>query len=275
MKLENPLSWYFAEIERLPEPTKEGLEALWKKAKKGSRAAKKKLAEFNLKLVLPVARRYLRRNIALLDLIEEGNIGLMKAIEKFDPKKKVKFSTYAMYWIDQRIRKAVKEHSRTIRIPPHTWDSLRKWIKNWEQLRSNLGRSPTLTEMTQKLRISPKQGMDLMNTIEISHGLSSLDTPIDENGELFMKDVISDKTSQTPDVLIGALRFKDDLGQALNKMNPRNSKILKLRYGLGGTKKLTLDEVGKKMKISRERVRQIEKRALYQLKWIAHKMKLT
>ena len=275
MELGNPLSQYFAEIERLPEPTKEYLEALWKKAKKGNGAAKKKLAEFNLKLVLPVARKYIRRNIALLDLIEEGNIGLMKAIEKFNPKKNVKFSTYAMYWIDQHVRRAVEEHSKTIRIPPHTWDSLRKWVKNWEQLHSNLGRSPTLSEMTQKLRISPKQGMDLMSTIEISHGLSSLDTPIDEDGELFVKDVISDKTSQTPEVLIGTLRFKDELIQALNKMNPRDSKILKLRYGLAGSKKLTLDEVGKKMKISRERVRQIQKRALYQLKWIAHKMKLT
>lgn len=273
MKLSPIAEEYFKELEKLPLISKETFDKLWKLSKKGDKKAKQKLIESHLRYVLPVAKKYYRPGVDLLDLIEEGNLGLMHAIEKYNPKKKSLFSTYANYWIKQYIKRSVEEHSKTIRIPTHTWENLRKWIKNWETLHSQLGRYPTISEMAQKLHLSVKQIKNIVDTVELFQGISSLETPIDENGELLIKDIITDKNSKTPEAIITTLKLHDELDKALSKLGNRERKILQLRYGLK-EKKRTLEEIGKLLKLSRERVRQLEKRGLYQLKWIAHKMKL-
>jgi len=265
---------YFKELSKLPDIPKNKIKTLWRKAKSGDEKAKQILIEHNLKIVLPVAKKYQRPGVDIMDLVEEGNIGLLQAIEKYNPRKKVSFSTYAKYWIEQYIRRAIELHSKTIRIPPHIWGSLRKWIKTWEQLQSKLGRYPTIGEMAEKMQMTMRQVKNIVDAIELTHGMGSLETPIDEDEDLFVKDVISDKDSKTPESLITTLRLHDELEQALSKLNPRERKILEMRYGLQTEERLTLEEIGKKLNLSRERVRQIEKRALYQLKWIARKMKL-
>ncbi|MFN3967081.1 MAG: RNA polymerase sigma factor RpoD/SigA [Endomicrobiia bacterium] len=265
---------YFKEVSKFQYLSKDKINTLWKKAKKGDKKAKEILIENNLRIVLPIAKKYQRPTIDLMDLIEEGNIGLLQAIKKYNPRKKVSFSTYAKYWIEQYIRRAVELHSKTIRIPPHIWGNLRKWIKTWEQLHSKLGRYPTIGEMAKKMQMSMRQVKNIVDTIELSQGMGSLETPIDEDEELFVKDVITDKESKTPESLIATLRLHDELEQALSKLNKREREILEMRYGLQDKNRHTLEEIGKKLKLSRERVRQLEKRALFQLKWIAHKMKL-
>ncbi|MDI6642098.1 MAG: sigma-70 family RNA polymerase sigma factor [Elusimicrobiota bacterium] len=321
---------YFKELANIPLLQKKSFEKLWKLSKKGDKKAKLNLIESNLRLVLPIARKYHKPGIELLDLIEEGNLGLIHALEKYNPKKKVQFSTYANYWIEQYVRRAVEEHSKTIRIPTHIWEDLRKWLKNWEMFHAQLGRYPTITEMAQKLNLSVRQIKNIIDTIELVQGVGSLDTPIDKDGELFMKDIITDKDSKTPEMLIATLRLHDELDQALSKLNDRERKIIQLRYGLINKeitkilkvakpqltkiliklekemhirrrkkiankiiliekmlkkiKKLdkgfTLEEIAlifkiwNNQKLSRERVRQLEKRGLYQLRWIAYKMKV-
>ncbi|OGS21824.1 MAG: hypothetical protein A3J83_08320 [Elusimicrobia bacterium RIFOXYA2_FULL_40_6] len=247
---------------------------LWEKARKGNKKAEIALIENNLRLVFPIAKKYQKYGIELSDLIEEGNLGLIHAIKKFNPRRNTKFSTYAVYWIKQFIRKAVEENSKDIRIPTYIWENLRKWIKNWESLHAQLGRYPTVTEMTHKLNLSSKQVKNIIETIEMFQSIKSLETPIDEDGELFVKDIITDKSLKTPDSVITSFKLHDDMLKALNKLNVRERSILNMRYGLMDRQRFTLEEIGKKLKISKERVRQLEKRALYQLKWLAHKMNI-
>jgi len=266
---------YFKEVGDLSAKVQKfSTKELWEKARKGNRNAEKELIENNLRLVFPIAKKYQRYGIELSDLIEEGNIGLIHAIKKFNPRRNTKFSTYAVYWIKQFIRRAVEENSKDIRIPTYIWENLRKWIKNWESLHSKFGRYPTISEMTQKLNLSTKQVRNLIETVEMFQSIKSLEAPIDEDGELFVKDVITDKSLKTPDSIITSFKLHDDMLKALNKLNNRERAILNMRYGLMDRQRFTLEEIGKKLKISKERVRQLEKRALYQLKWLAQKMHL-
>lgn len=273
MKASITAEQYFKELENIELLPKKSFEKLWKLAKKGNKKAKQRIIECHLRYVLPIAKKYFRPGMDLLDLIEEGNIGLIHALKKFSPRKKVKFSTYANYWIEQSIRRAVEEYSKTIRIPTHVWENLRKWIKNWEALHTQLGRYPTISEMAEKMNLSARQIKNIVDAVELTQGIGSLDTPIDEDGEIMIKDIISDKSSKTPEALITALRLHDELEQALSQLNSRERKIIQIRYCMNEKKK-TLEEIGKMLKLSRERVRQLEKRGLYKLKWIAHKMKL-
>jgi RNA polymerase primary sigma factor len=266
---------YVHGIQNFPVLTEKDVIALCRKAKKGDKLAKQHLIESNLKIVLPIARKYYRSGVDVFDLIEEGNLGLIRAIEKYDPRKKVRLSTYATYWIEQYIKRSIEEQSKTIRIPPHIWESLRKWLKKWEELHGELGRNPTLTEMTHKLHLSVKQIKNIIEAIELYQGIGSLETPIDEEGELYIKDIVSDKMSRTPESLISTLRLHDELGSALNKIRKRERGIIELRFGLNRQKRHTLKEIGQKLRLSRERVRQLEKRALEKLHWITRRSKLT
>jgi RNA polymerase primary sigma factor len=265
---------YVHRIESLPKLGEKEIHKLWKKIKKGNKLVKKRLIEANLKLVLPIAKKYYRPGIDIFDLIEEGNLGLIRAVEKYNLRKKVRFSTYATYWIEQYIRRSIEQHSKTIRIPPHMWDYLRKWLKKWEELHGQLGRYPTLSEMSNKLNFSVKQLKNIVDTVEIYQGMSSLDTPIDEEGESSIKDVIPDLSSQTPEAIISALRLSDEIKTVLSKLHKRERKIIELRFGLNKNRRHTLEEIGKKLHVSRERVRQLEKRAFEQLRWIVRQMKL-
>lgn len=265
---------YIRGIQNFPILTEKDIVTLCRKAKKGDKQAKQHLIESNLKIVLPIARKYYRPGIDVFDLIEEGNLGLIRAIEKYEPKKKVRLPTYATYWIEQYIKRAIEEQSKTIRIPPHIWESLRKWLKKWEELHGEFGRNPTLTEMTHKLHLSVKQIKNIIEAIELYQGIGSLEAPIDEEGELYIKDVVSDKSSRSPETLISTLRLHDELDSALNKIGKREQNIIKLRFGISQQKRHTLKEIGQKLKLSRERVRQLEKRALEKLHWITRRMKL-
>ncbi|OGS22066.1 MAG: hypothetical protein A2252_02595 [Elusimicrobia bacterium RIFOXYA2_FULL_39_19] len=277
MKTSDTNNQYLSEVNRLSKKrltNPKDIKKLWKRIRNGDKSAEIDLIEGNLGLVFPIARKYQKYGIDVSDLIEEGNIGLIHAIKRYNPRKKAKFSTYAVYWIKQFIRKSVEETSKDIRIPTYIWENLRKWIKNWESLHSELGRYPTINEMTLKLNLSTKQIRNIIETIEMFQSIRSLEAPIDEDGDLCIKDIITDKSAKTPDLIFTNFKMHDDLLKALDKLNPRERTILSLRYGLDNKNSYTLEEIGKKLKISKERVRQLEKRALYQLKWIAQKMNL-
>ena len=226
----------------------------------------------NLRLVIPVAKRFFRPGLDFLDLIEEGNISLLHALRKFDPRKGFRFSTYASYWIDQAVRRSIEESSKTIRIPPHAWEALRKWFREWESLSSTLGRNPTLSEMAQRLNLSARQIKGVMEAVEASRGIGSIDMTLDEDENLSLKDMVTDKETREPDKLFSALKLQDEMGIALNRLPKREKEILTMRFGLDGGEPATLEEVGAKYRISRERVRQIQERATSRLKQIAQKM---
>ena len=298
----DPVSLYFKEIRKAPPLTHPEFLKLWKKFKAGEKArarletmknrlgakTKKELAAViktaeeakialvigNLRLVIPVAKRYFRPGLDFLDLIEEGNIGLIHALKKFKASKGFRFSTYASYWIDQSVRRSIEEQSKTIRIPPHAWEALRKWFREWEHLSSQLGRSPTLSEMADRLGLSARQVKGVMEAVEASREIGSLDLTLDEDDNLSLKDIISDQSKHEPDNVFSVLKLHDEIESALNKLPKREREIVCMRFGVDGGETATLEEVGNKYKISRERVRQIQERAIARLKQIAQKMGL-
>lgn len=268
----DPVTQYFKEVKNLTELPFEDFLRLFKKYKEGQKSAKNKLVEANLRLVIPIAKRYYRRGIHFLDLIEEGNLGLMHALEKFKPEKGFRFSTYSAYWIEQSIRRAVDEQSKTIRIPPHAWEILRKWLREWDRLHGQLGRDPTMTEMARQLHLSARQIKGVMEAAEAARGIGSLETPLDEEENLTIKDVLSDSKKNTPDEILSLVRLHDELQKALEKLPARERNIIELRFGLKTNRGMTLDKVGKKYGLSRERVRQLEQRALLRLRRTVQRM---
>ena len=199
----------------------------------------------------------------------------MHSIDKFEPKKGYRFSTYASYWIEQSIRRAVEEQSKTIRIPPHAWEALRKWLKQWEKLHTQLGRDPTLAEMARKMHWTARQVRGVLDAAEAAKGMGSLESPIDsEDDNITVEDMISENDNQSPENLISVLKLHDELNQALKEIGERERMILEFRHGLTGQTPMTLEEVGKRLKLSRERIRQIEERALLRLRRVANRMGL-
>ncbi|HAH06612.1 MAG TPA: hypothetical protein DCM05_08820 [Elusimicrobia bacterium] len=268
-------SQYFKGIQKLAPIDREEMHKLWKRAKRGDREAKRRIMESNLRLVVPIAKKYHRQGTEFLDLIEEGNLGLMHAIDKFDPSKGYRFSTYASYWIEQSIRRAVEEQSKTIRIPPHAWEALRKWLREWEKMHAALGRDPTLAEMAKKMHWTARQVRGVLDAAEAAKGIGSLENPIEsEDDNLTVEDMISESTAQSPENLISILKLHDELQQALQEIGDRERVILELRHGLTAQAPMTLEEVGKRLRLSRERIRQIEERALLRLRRVAHRMGL-
>lgn len=265
------VSLYFRAIKDFPELSREAFNTLWHRAHKGDSAAKKELIERNLRLVIPIAKKYYRPGLDFLDIIQEGNQGLMHAIDKFDPKKGFRFSTYGAYWIEQSIRRAIDEQSKTIRIPPHAWEALRRWLREWDKLHGQLGRDPTLQEMAQTLHLSARQVKGILDAAEAARGIGSLEAPLDDDENLTIKDVISDDELYAPDRLISLFKLHDELDVALSQLPLRERQILEMRFGLNGENQ-TLEEVGKKLRVSRERVRQLEKRGLERLRRLAQRM---
>lgn len=269
------ISQYFKGIQKLAVVDREEMHQLWKKAKKGDDASKKRIMEANLRLVVPIAKKYHRQGIDFMDLVEEGNLGLMHSIDKFEPKKGYRFSTYASYWIEQSIRRAVEETSKTIRIPPHAWEALRKWLKMWEKMHAKLGRDPSLAEMARAMHWTARQVRGVLDAAEAAKGMGSLEAPIDsEDDNITVEDMIAETTAQSPENLIGVLKLHDELNQALREIGDRERMILEFRHGLTGQTPMTLEEVGKRLRLSRERIRQIEERALLRLRRVANRMGL-
>lgn len=268
----DPLKLYFQRVRKISRLNVEEFNSLWRLWRKtGNRRAKERLIEGNQRLVITLAKRYQRWGMEFLDLIEEGNLGLLRALEKFNPRKGNRFSTYAAYWIDQSIRRAMDTQSKTIRIPPHAWEGLRRWVKQWDKLRGQLGRSPTMTEMASHLGLSPREMKSILELNELTKNLGSLDAPINLEENLYLKDVIPDGEKNSPEHIISLLRFNDDLSTVVNQLTSKEKAVVQMRFGLNDGRRLTLDEVGKRFRLSRERIRQIEQKALLRLRRFAQR----
>lgn len=270
----DPLHSYFSELRSIKPVNKKEYIALWKKAKKGNKVAINRLIELNYCLVIPIAKRFSKKGVDFMDLVSDGNMGLVRAVEKFDLSKNVRFSTYATYWIEQFIRKSIEDNSKTIRIPSYMFDIINKWKKIRNQLLGNLGREPSIKEIANKMKISIDQANEINKTIFSVDTVDSLDSSINEDSETSKKDTLRDTLLKTPEAITEIIRNANNVQKALDCLPEREAEIIKLRFGLGGISHCSLDEVGKKFKLSRERVRQIELKAFQRLKGVFIKLKL-
>ncbi len=244
---------------------------LWKKVKQGDAAAKNRMMEINLRLVVPTAKRFFRPGMELMDLIEEGNLGLMQAIDKFDPSKGYRFSTYAVYWIEQYIRKYLEEQSGAIKIPSHAWGNLKRWFKAWNNLRETNGRDPSLNEMAKELDLSARQVKAIMDTLNAAMGVESLTSLVGGEEEMTLEDVLSDDGKGNPHDVFLRAENNTILQESLFALPERDRQILFLRFGLADNEPKTLGEVAEQLGLSRERVRQLEERAVLQMRKAAQK----
>ena len=258
---------YFKHLGQLTQDVdREEMDRLWRRAKKGNAAAKNKIVEMNLRLVIPTAKRFLRPGMELLDLIEEGNLGLLQAIEKFEPAKGYRFSTYAVYWIEQYIRKYIEEQSGSIKIPSHAWGNLKKWFRSWNELKEANGRDPSLNEMAQELNLSARQVKSIMDTLSAAKGVDSLTSIVYDEDEMTLEDLISDDGKGNPHDVFLQNENQNSIKKSMEDLNDRDRQIVMMRYGLDDNEPKTLGEVADQLGLSRERVRQIEERAVATLR---------
>lgn len=254
---------YLREIGKINLLTTEEEVKLAKRIEKGDILAKKQLAEANLRLVVSITKKYIGRGLSLLDLIQEGNTGLMRAVEKFDYRKGFKFSTYATWWIRQAITRAIADQARTIRIPVHMIETINKLIRVERQLVQDLGREPTPEEIAQELGLDVEK---VEHIIKISQETVSLEAPVGEEEDSKLGDFIEDTKNITPEESTARQLLRDKIKEFLNDLSPREQKILKMRFGLEDGRTHTLEEVGQEFGVTRERIRQIEAKALSKLK---------
>ncbi|RKW25605.1 RNA polymerase sigma factor RpoD/SigA [Candidatus Gracilibacteria bacterium] len=253
---------YFNDISKIPLLNYEEEKEVARRIKKGDEEAKKKLIESNLRLVISIAKRYLGSRLTFSDLIQEGNIGLIKAIEKFDPDKEFKFSTYATWWIKQSITKAIADMTRHVRIPVHLIDEINSYNKTYQLLFQKLGREPTSKEIGQKLGFPIKK---IKKLEEVIFGNVSLDREVGDEGRDTLADLIEDGNTLRPDQLAERAALRNNLDSILAMLDDREAKIVKMRYGIDGPK-FTLEQVGEEFDVTRERVRQIEQKVIQKLK---------
>ena len=269
----DPLNSYINKISSVPQLTQEEEKKLWQKIKKGDRKAKRKLMMAYLKLVVPIARKFYGvQGLDPMDLIEEGNLGLIRAIEKYNPRRKVKFSTYATYWIEQAVRRASEEQRKTIRIPPHIWQKIRKWLKRWEEFSVKHGRNPTVKEISHALHLKVSEVKRVLGALALSRSQTSFDAPIDEDENISLGDSIISKDDNTTRYVSGYV-MNEQLKKALMELQERDRWVVILRYGLEGNKPHTLKQIAAKLKVSKERVRQILERADRLLKAAMNRLK--
>ncbi|MEI6498913.1 MAG: RNA polymerase sigma factor RpoD [bacterium] len=254
---------YLREIGKISLLSTEEEIKLAKRIEKGDILAKKRLSEANLRLVVSISKKYIGRGLSLLDLIQEGNTGLMRAVDKFDHRKGFKFSTYATWWIRQAITRAIADQARTIRIPVHMIETINKLIRVQRQLVQDLGREPTPEEIAQELGIDVDK---VEHIIKISQETVSLEAPVGEEEDSKLGDFIEDNKGLSPEEATSQQLLKDKIKQFLGDLSPREQKILKMRFGLEDGRTHTLEEVGKEFGVTRERIRQIEAKALSKLK---------
>ena len=261
--LDDPVKMYLKDIGRVPLLSADDEIELARKMQEGDEEAKKKLSEANLRLVVSIAKRYVGRGMLFLDLIQEGNLGLMKAVEKFDYQKGFKFSTYATWWIRQAITRAIADQARTIRIPVHMVETINKPTRVSRLLTQRYGREPTPAEIAKEMNISEERVREIQ---KIAQDPVSLETPIGEEEDSHLGDFIEDETTTTPSDSVSTTMLKETLLSVLNSLTPREEKVLRLRYGVDDGRPRTLEEVGKEFNVTRERIRQIEAKALRKLR---------
>ncbi len=269
--VDDPVRMYLKEIGKVPLLTPEEEVELAKRMEAGEEEPKKRLAEANLRLVVSIAKRYVGRGMLFLDLIQEGNLGLIKAVEKFDYKKGFKFSTYATWWIRQAITRAIADQARTIRIPVHMVETINKLIRVSRQLLQELGREPLPEEIAKEMGMSEDKVREIM---KISQEPVSLETPIGEEEDSHLGDFIPDDDAPAPAESAAFTLLKEQLIDVLDTLTPREEKVLRLRFGLDDGRARTLEEVGKEFNVTRERIRQIEAKALRKLRHPSRSKKL-
>ena len=271
VSIEDPVRMYLKEIGKVPLLSAEEEIELAKKMEQGDENAKKRLAEANLRLVVSIAKRYVGRGMLFLDLIQEGNLGLIKAVEKFDYRKGYKFSTYATWWIRQAITRAIADQARTIRIPVHMVETINKLIRVSRQLLQELGREPTPEEIAEEMDMPVDRVREIL---KISQEPVSLETPIGEEEDSHLGDFIQDDNVPVPADAAAFTLLKEQLVEVLGTLTEREQKVLRLRFGLDDGRARTLEEVGKEFNVTRERIRQIEAKALRKLRHPSRSKKL-
>lgn len=271
ISIEDPVRMYLKEIGKVNLLTAEQEIQLAQRMEKGDEEAKKKLAEANLRLVVSIAKRYVGRGMLFLDLIQEGNLGLIKAVEKFDYRKGYKFSTYATWWIRQAITRAIADQARTIRIPVHMVETINKLIRVSRQLLQELGREPTPEEIAEEMNMPEERVREIL---KISQEPVSLETPIGEEEDSHLGDFIQDDNVPVPSDAAAFTLLKEQLVEVLGTLTEREQKVLRLRFGLDDGRARTLEEVGKEFNVTRERIRQIEAKALRKLRHPSRSRKL-
>ena len=271
ISIDDPVRMYLKEIGKVPLLTAEEEIDIAQRMEQGDEAAKKKLTEANLRLVVSIAKRYVGRGMLFLDLIQEGNLGLIKAVDKFDYRKGYKFSTYATWWIRQAITRAIADQARTIRIPVHMVETINKLIRISRQLLQEYGREPTPDEIAKVMNISESKVREI---IKIAQEPVSLETPISEEEDSHLGDFIPDDDAPAPAEAASFTLMKEQLLDVLDTLTPREEKVLRLRFGLDDGHQRTLEEVGRVFKVTRERIRQIEAKALRKLRHPSRSKKL-
>ena len=271
INVDDPVRMYLREIGRIPLLTYEQELDLAKRILEDDEEAKQKLAESNLRLVVSIAKKYVGRGMLFLDLIQEGNMGLIKAVEKFDYTKGFKFSTYATWWIRQAITRAIADQARTIRIPVHMVETINRLIRTSRHLLQQLGREPTPEEIAKEMDMSVEKVMEIQ---KIAQDPVSLETPIGEEDDSHLGDFIQDEDSPAPQDAASYTLLREQLEEVMKTLTPREAKVLRLRFGLDDGKARTLEEVGKEFDVTRERIRQIEAKALRKLRHPSRSKKL-
>ena len=271
LAIDDPVRMYLKEIGKIPLLSAERELYLAEQIALNNKAAKDELIEANLRLVVSIAKRHVGKGMYFLDLIQEGNLGLIKAVEKFDYSKGYKFSTYATWWIRQAITRAIADQARTIRIPVHMVETIHKVSRTARTLLQELGREPTTDEIAEKLGMTPDKVRDIM---KIAQDPVSLETPIGEEEDSHLGDFIEDEKTATPGEAVATTMLKEQLLGVLDTLTPREEKVLRLRYGIDDGKPRTLEEVGKEFNVTRERIRQIEAKALRKLRHPSRSKKL-
>jgi RNA polymerase primary sigma factor len=268
----DPVRMYLKEIGRIPLLNREQEIRLAQEVEAGSEKAKQKLIDANLRLVVSIAKKYIGRGMTFLDLIQEGNKGLIRAVEKFDWTKGFKFSTYATWWIRQAITRSIADQARTIRIPVHMVETINKLMRTARRLMQDLGREPTPEEIGEKMEMEPDKVREIL---KISQNTTSLETPVgDGEDDSILGDFIADDKQVSPYEATSKQMLRENIEEVLSALSDREAKVLKMRFGLQGNKTMTLEEVGKKFGVTRERIRQIEAKALRKLKHPSRRKKL-
>ncbi len=271
VNLEDPVRMYLKEIGKVPLLSSDEEIELAKRMENGDELARARLAEANLRLVVSIAKKYLGRGLLFLDLIQEGNLGLIKAVEKFDYTKGYKFSTYATWWIRQAITRAIADQARTIRIPVHMVETINRVTRVSRQLMQELGREPSVEEIAEEMKLSEDKVREIL---KVAQEPVSLESPVGEEEESHLGDFIQDDNVTTPADAATLLLLKEQLDEAMSALTDREKEVLRMRFGLNEAQPLTLEQVGKHFNVTRERIRQIEAKALRKLKHPSRSKKL-